>query len=90
MNRKLKWLLVLIGIVALLILRESTGFISYNETTKDFALWSILPALIALILCFSTREVIPSLFAGIVLGGVVSGKLNIVQEFLIPSIGSAK
>ena len=90
MNRKLKWLLVLIGIVALLILRESTGFISYNETTKDFALWSILPALIALILCFSTREVIPSLFAGIVLGGVISGKLNIVQEFLIPSIGSAK
>lgn len=90
MNRNLKWLLVLIGIVGLIILRESTGFITFNETAKDFALWSILPALIALILCFTTREVIPSLFAGIVLGGVISGKFNIVQEFLIPSIGSAK
>lgn len=90
MNRHFKWLLVLIGIAALFILRKSTNFISFNEATQDFALWSILPALIALILCFSTREVIPSLFAGIVLGGVISGKLNIVQEFLIPSIGSAK
>ncbi len=90
MNRKTKWLLILVGIVALIILRTNTDFISLNETTQDFALWSILPAVIALILCFATREVIPSLFAGIVIGGVISGKFNIVQEFLIPSIGSAK
>ena len=90
MNRKTKWLLILVGIVALIILRTNTDFISFNEAKQDFALWSIFPAVIALILCFATREVIPSLFAGIVIGGVISGKFNIVQEFLIPSIGSAK
>ena len=84
MNRKTKWLLVLVGIVALIILRSSTDFISFNETKQDFALWSILPAVIALILCFATREVIPSLFAGIVVGGVISGKFNIeaLDKFL--------
>jgi len=90
MNRNIKWLIVLAGVAALIILRINTNFIRSNETTQDFALWSILPAVTALILCFATREVIPSLFAGIVIGGVISGKFNIVQEFLIPSIGSAK
>ena len=73
MNRKTKWLLVLVGIVALIILRTNTDFISFNEANKDFALWSIFPAVIALILCFATREVIASLFAGIVLGIHVDG-----------------
>ncbi len=50
--------------------------------------WSIVPPVAALVLAFVLREVISALFIGIVLGGVISGKLNIVQEFLIPSIGS--
>ncbi|MBN1543772.1 sodium:proton antiporter [candidate division KSB1 bacterium] len=37
-----------------------------------------------------TREVIPSLFLGIIVGGVITGRVNVVQEFLIPSIGSVK
>jgi len=90
MNKKLKWMLILIGIVALILLRKNSDFIHFNEATSDFGFWSIVPALVALILCFTTREVIPSLFAGIILGGLISGKFNIVQEFLIPSIGSAK
>lgn len=51
--------------------------------------WSLLPALCTLALVFLTREVIPSLFIGIVVGGVVSGQFNIIQEFLLPSIGSS-
>jgi Na+/H+ antiporter NhaC len=90
MKRYLKWLFVLIGIVVILYLRTNTDFIKFDETLNDFGLWSILPALVTLFLCFATREVIPSLFAGILLGGFISGKYNIVQEFLIPSIGSAK
>lgn len=54
-----------------------------------FGLWSIIPPFAAIVLAFWTREVISSLFIGIVLGGIISGKLNIIQDFLIPSIGTA-
>ncbi|NIR42726.1 MAG: sodium:proton antiporter [Gemmatimonadetes bacterium] len=47
-----------------------------------------MPPAVAIILAFLTREVISSLFIGIALGGVISGDLNIVTGFLIPSIGS--
>ncbi|MEX2640423.1 MAG: Na+/H+ antiporter NhaC family protein [Balneolales bacterium] len=53
-----------------------------------YGLWSLLPPFAAIILAFWTREVISSLFAGIVLGGIIAGELNIVQEFLIPSIAT--
>jgi len=90
MNRHLKWLFIVFGLIGILCLRQYTDIIRLNETTKDFAFWSLVPSLITLILCFTTREVIPSLFTGIALGGIISGKCNIVQEFLIPSIGSPK
>lgn len=53
-----------------------------------FGFWSILPPLVAIFLAFWTKEVISSLFVGITLGGFISGNVNIVQEFLIPSIGT--
>jgi Na+/H+ antiporter NhaC len=90
MSRNVKWLFVLIAMVLTGYLRQQTDIVSFNEAAKDFGFWSILPAIVTLGLCFATKEVVPSLFAGIVLGGVISGKFNIVQEFLIPSIGSAK
>ena len=52
-------------------------------------IWSVMPAVATLALVFLTREVIPSLFLGVVVGGLVSGQLNIIQQFLIPAIGSA-
>jgi len=53
-----------------------------------YGFWSIVPPAVAIILAFATREVVSSLFIGIALGGVISGQLNIVKYFLIPSIGS--
>lgn len=50
--------------------------------------WSLLPAVTTLALVFLTREVVTSLFAGIAVGGIVSGQPNIISEFLIPAIGS--
>jgi Na+/H+ antiporter NhaC len=49
---------------------------------------SILPALVTLALVFLTREVISSLFLGIVVGGIVSGQWNVLQSYLLPSIGT--
>lgn len=53
-----------------------------------YGIWSIMPPLVAIVLAFYTREVVSSLFIGICLGGIISGEVNIVQEFLIPSIGT--
>jgi Na+/H+ antiporter NhaC len=51
-------------------------------------IWSLLPALTTLALVFVTREVVSSLFAGVAVGGIVSGQLNLIGSFLIPAIGS--
>ncbi|SMO61872.1 Na+/H+ antiporter NhaC family protein [Fodinibius sediminis] len=61
---------------------------SIPEQNGHFGFWSVLPPLVAIVLAFWTREVISALFVGIVLGGVIAGELNVVQEFLIPSIGT--
>lgn len=63
----------------------SGHFPKYND---HYGLWSLLPPAIAIVMAFWTKEVISSLFVGIALGGIISGKLNIVQEFLLPSLGT--
>jgi Na+/H+ antiporter NhaC len=60
----------------------------FPEYDGHYGLWSIMPPLVTIVLAFWTREVISALFIGIALGGVIAGELNIVQGFLIPSIGT--
>ena len=57
---------------------------------------SLAPAIVAILLAFTTRQVIPSLFAGIVTGSVVlfvgSGHLadlNFLNRFFLPALGSS-
>ncbi|GBD93483.1 malate-2H(+)/Na(+)-lactate antiporter [bacterium BMS3Abin05] len=90
MSKNMKWIAAFLVLSGFILLREQTSLIHFNETGKDFGWWSLLPALITIVLCFLTREVISSLFLGIVLGGIISGHYNIIQYFLIPSIGSPK
>jgi Na+/H+ antiporter NhaC len=49
---------------------------------------SVLPAAVTLLLVFLTRDVVASLFLGIAVGGIVIRDPNIIDQFLIPSIGS--
>ncbi len=58
------------------------------ERDGHYGFWSVMPPLVAIVLAFWTREVISALFIGICLGGVISGNINIVEGFLIPSIGT--
>ncbi len=51
---------------------------------------SLIPAFATLVICFVSRNVIFALFMGVVLGGLVTGQHNIVQQFLIPSIGTTR
>ncbi|MTI87698.1 MAG: sodium:proton antiporter [Balneolaceae bacterium] len=60
----------------------------FPEQNGHYGFWSVMPPLVAIVLAFYTREVVSSLFLGICLGGVIAGKINIVQDFLIPSIGT--
>ncbi len=53
-----------------------------------YGLSSMFPAAVTLLLVFLTREVVVSLFLGIAVGGVVVRDPNIIDQFLIPSIGS--
>src|SRR5690606_18716698 len=62
---------------------------SFHMQDGHYGLWSLVPPFAAIVLAFWTREVVSSLFAGVVLGGIISGKINIVQEFLIPAIGTS-
>ncbi|MDA1095528.1 MAG: hypothetical protein O3A25_20040, partial [Acidobacteria bacterium] len=55
---------------------------------------SLLPAVVAIGLAFLTRQVLPSLFAGIAAGGAVLwwqtgdvSRANIITEFFLPAIG---
>lgn len=85
-SQRLRWFSV--GI-AILLIAGAIG-ISGDIPKQDghYGFWSILPPLIAILLAFWMREVVSALFIGIVLGGVISGNLNVVQEFLIPAIGT--
>lgn len=77
-----------LGITILLII---LGVIFAGEIPgqgEHYGFWSVLPPLVAIVLAFWTKEVISALFVGIALGGVISGNLNIVDAYLIPSIGT--
>ncbi|MDZ7716162.1 MAG: Na+/H+ antiporter NhaC family protein [Balneolaceae bacterium] len=60
----------------------------FPQYGDHYGFWSVMPPFIAIILAFWTKEVISSLFVGIAFGGVIAGNVNVVDEFLLPSIGT--
>ncbi len=89
-KRKINLIAALIVVAVLIGIRTQTDWIGGSAAHDDYGVWSILPALLTIVLCFLTKEVIPSLFIGIAAGGLITGEFNIVKRFLIPSIGSEK
>ena len=76
-------------IIALIVI--VLGVLFAGELPKygdHYGFWSVLPPLVAIVLAFWTQEVVSSLFVGIVLGGFISGNINVVDAYLIPSIGT--
>ena len=65
-------------------------YASPNEVELHYGLWSLLPAGATIAICFITRNVLLALIVGIFCGGLVIGRLNIIDAFLIPSLGSEK
>jgi len=63
-------------------------FLRPSDIQDHYGLWSLLPATLTIITCFITRNVLLALLFGVFTGGLVSGQLNIIKAFLIPSLGS--
>ncbi len=51
-------------------------------------LWSLLPALTAVLLCWLTREPISSLFGGIVVAALILGQYNITDAVLVRNLAT--
>ena len=80
------WINITVGLVLIVLGVIFAG--EFEQVNGHYGFWSVLPPLIAIVLAFWTKEVISALFVGIALGGVIAGHVNIVDAFLIPSIGT--
>lgn len=60
------------------------------SVTRHWRWWSFLPAFTAIALCWITKEPLPALLGGVVVGGVLIGKEDILSEVLIPALGRPK
>ena len=77
-----------LGITVILIILGIIFYGDFPQYGENYGFWSVMPPLVAIGLAFWTKEVISSLFVGITLGGVISGNINLVDSYLIPSIGT--
>ena len=87
--RRYLWLLLII--LCAVVAWSGAGLDSAQiEERGHYGFLSLVPALSTLIICFITRNVILALFMGVLLGGLVTTEYNIIQAFLIPSVGSER
>ncbi len=77
--------LVVFGIIVMATL---IWWLRPEGTGEHYGSWSLLPAVVTILFCFLTRNVIVALFLGVVVGGLISGQLNLIDAFLVPSLGS--
>jgi Na+/H+ antiporter NhaC len=58
------------------------------DSGDSYGFSSLIPALVTLVLVFFTRDVVSSLFLGILSAGFVVRDANLIDRFLLPSIGT--
>ena len=51
--------------------------------------WSLLPALVAVVVCFVLREPVVALGGGVLAGAFVMGRYDVTGELIVPAIGTA-
>lgn len=55
---------------------------------QDWRYWSLLPAVVAVALCWITREPLVALASGIVVGALMLGRYDITNAVLIPNLAT--
>ena len=83
---KSRWMRVVLGLALVVGAVLVAGRFPFEN--GNYGVWSVVPPVVTLVLAFTLRDVIVALFVGIALGGVITGNIDIVQAFLIPSVGS--
>ena len=79
------------GVALVLLTIPLVIVLSGSESVKvdgHYGILSLLPAAVAILLAFLTRQVLFALLIGIFMGGLVVGEINILGRFMIPAIGS--
>lgn len=73
-----------------LVWRERGGERAYFRLNlrSHFAHWSLLPAVVAILLCWITKEPITSLLGGIVSGAFVLGRYDVTGDVLVGSLST--
>lgn len=59
------------------------------QAHRHWKFWSLLPALVAVLLCWITREPLTSLFGGILAGAFLLGRYDITEQVLVPNLGTS-
>jgi Na+/H+ antiporter NhaC len=77
-----------VQVVGMLACATLIWFLRPQNIEGHYGFWSLLPAVLTIVTCFLTRNVLLALLFGVFTGGLVSGQLNILNAFLIPSLGS--
>ena len=57
---------------------------------RHWGWWSFLPAVTAIVLCWLSREPITALLAGIIVGAMLLGKFNFLENVLITAVGTTQ
>lgn len=79
--------------IALILLFGLLIWIARPQDIADvshYGQWSLLPAVVTIAVCFITRNVLLALFLGVFTGGMIIGSANIIDAFLVPSLGSER
>ena len=67
---------------------ETQTFYYQLLAKRHWGYWSLLPALVAVMLCWLTKEPVTSLLGGIVSGALILGRYDLTGEVLIPSLAT--
>ena len=67
---------------------QPNGDIQRLKVTRHWGIWSLLPAIVAILLCWIVKEPITALSGGIIAGAFLIGKFNILDDVLVPTFMS--
>lgn len=67
---------------------DENGKYSLLKPAFHIGLWSLLPALLTIVLCLITKEPLTALFAGVVAGALMLGRFDITDAVIIPSLAT--
>ncbi|MBA2113566.1 Na+/H+ antiporter NhaC family protein [Bremerella alba] len=61
-----------------------------RTTTPHYGIWSLFPALVAIVSCWVFREPLTSLLLGTISGAFILGQIDVLDQVLLPSMATVK